>query len=100
MAQAQTATEPTTLLIYTRLADIGAHSAESRASSILSGLGFNASAQARLVVNFRGWRMRGSCGGLFSQPDLLLLDEPTNYLDLRAWFGRRRFWPNIVIPLW
>ena len=33
--------------IYTRLVDIDAYSAEARASSILSGLGFNAPAQAR-----------------------------------------------------
>ena len=74
--------------IQTRLGDIDAHSAEARASSILSGLGFSAPEQARACSEFSGgWRMRVALAGvLFAAPDLLLLDEPTNYLDLR---GRR-----------
>ena len=87
MAEAQTATEPDRIAdIHTRLADIDAYSAESRAASILSGLGFSASAQARACHEFSGgWRMRVALAAvLFSQPDLLLLDEPTNYLDLEG----------------
>lgn len=72
--------------IHTRLVDIGAHTAEARAGAILSGLGFDASAQQRPCSSFSGgWRMRVALAAvLFSEPDLLLLDEPTNYLDLEG----------------
>jgi len=85
--EAEVAVEPDRIAdIYTRLVDIDAYSAEARASSILSGLGFNAPAQARPCHEFSGgWRMRVALAAvLFSQPDLLLLDEPTNYLDLEG----------------
>ena len=85
--EAEVAVEPDRIAdIYTRLVDIDAYSAEARASSILSGLGFNARAQARPCHEFSGgWRMRVALAAvLFSQPDLLLLDEPTNYLDLEG----------------
>ncbi len=87
MAEAETATEPTRIAdIQTRLTDIHAHSAEARAASILSGLGFDHAAQARASREFSGgWRMRVALAAvLFSAPDLLLLDEPTNYLDLEG----------------
>ena len=86
-AEAETATDPERIAeIQTRLADIGAHSAEARAATILSGLGFSPEAQARPSREFSGgWRMRVALAGvLFSAPDLLLLDEPTNYLDLEG----------------
>ena len=72
--------------IQTRLADIGAHSAEARAASILNGLGFDAAAQGRACAEFSGgWRMRVALAAvLFARPDVLLLDEPTNYLDLEG----------------
>ncbi|MEN3951181.1 ABC-F family ATP-binding cassette domain-containing protein [Iodidimonas sp. SYSU 1G8] len=85
--EAETATEPNRIAeIQIRLADIDAYSAESRAATILSGLGFDAEAQQRPCHEFSGgWRMRVALGAvLFSQPDLLLLDEPTNYLDLEG----------------
>ena len=87
MAEAQTATEPDRIAdIHTRLTDIDAYSAEARAASILSGLGFSSLAQAKACREFSGgWRMRVALAAvLFSQPDLLLLDEPTNYLDLEG----------------
>jgi ATP-binding cassette subfamily F protein 3 len=87
MAEAETATDPTRIAeIHTRLIDIHAHSAEARAASILSGLGFDHAAQARASHEFSGgWRMRVALAAvLFSAPDLLLLDEPTNYLDLEG----------------
>ncbi len=87
LAEAETATEPERIAeIQTRLADIDAHSAEARAGSILSGLGFSAADQLRACSEFSGgWRMRVALAGvLFSAPDLLLLDEPTNYLDLEG----------------
>ena len=72
--------------IQERLSDIEAYSAESRASSILNGLGFTASDQKRSCSEFSGgWQMRVALASvLFSAPDLLLLDEPTNYLDLEG----------------
>ncbi|MEM8625658.1 MAG: ABC-F family ATP-binding cassette domain-containing protein, partial [Pseudomonadota bacterium] len=87
LAEAETAEDPTRIAeIQARLSDIGAHSAEARAASILSGLGFDAPDQARPTAEFSGgWRMRVALAAvLFSAPDLLLLDEPTNYLDLEG----------------
>ena len=87
LTEAETATDPHRIAeIQTRLADIQAHSAEARAASILSGLGFDHEAQARPASSFSGgWRMRVALAAvLFSEPDLLLLDEPTNYLDLEG----------------
>ncbi|WP_106754113.1 ABC-F family ATP-binding cassette domain-containing protein [Pannonibacter carbonis] len=87
LAEADTATDPNRIAaIHTRLADISAHTAEARASSILFGLGFDAEAQRRPCSAFSGgWRMRVALAAvLFSEPDLLLLDEPTNYLDLEG----------------
>ncbi|MEQ9245147.1 MAG: ABC-F family ATP-binding cassette domain-containing protein, partial [Nitratireductor sp.] len=85
--EAKTATDAHRIAeIQTRLTDIDAHSAEARAASILSGLGFDADAQKRPASSFSGgWRMRVALAAvLFTQPDLLLLDEPTNYLDLEG----------------
>ncbi|MCB1437171.1 MAG: ABC-F family ATP-binding cassette domain-containing protein [Rhodobiaceae bacterium] len=87
LKEAETASDPHRIAeIHVRLADIEAHAAESRAASILAGLGFNAAAQARPVAEYSGgWRMRVALAAiLFSEPDLLLLDEPTNYLDLEG----------------
>lgn len=87
LKEAETATDPHRIAeIQTRLADIGAHSAEARAATILAGLGFDHEAQRRPASSFSGgWRMRVALAAvLFSEPDLLLLDEPTNYLDLEG----------------
>jgi ATP-binding cassette subfamily F protein 3 len=87
LKEAETATDPHRIAeIQTRLSDIGAHSAQARAASILAGLGFDHEAQQRPAKSFSGgWRMRVALAAvLFSEPDLLLLDEPTNYLDLEG----------------
>ncbi|PLW77708.1 ABC-F family ATP-binding cassette domain-containing protein [Cohaesibacter celericrescens] len=87
LAEAETATDPHRIAdIHLRLTDIDAHSAESRAATILHGLGFDTAAQQRPTKDFSGgWRMRVALAAiLFSEPDLLLLDEPTNYLDLEG----------------
>ncbi len=87
LAEELTTTDPHRIAdIHMRLADIDAHSAESRAATILAGLGFDDDAQQRPASSFSGgWRMRVALAAvLFSQPDLLLLDEPTNYLDLEG----------------
>jgi ATP-binding cassette subfamily F protein 3 len=85
--EAESATDPHRIAeIQTRLVDIDAHSAPSRAAAILSGLGFSATDQLRPCAEFSGgWRMRVALAAtLFAAPDLLLLDEPTNYLDLEG----------------
>eukprot|EP01037_Dinobryon_pediforme_P006269 gene6269-6341_t len=87
LLEAETATDPTRIAnIQIRLVDIDAHSAPSRAASILAGLGFDHDAQNRALSEFSGgWRMRVALAAvLFAQPDFLLLDEPTNYLDLEG----------------
>ncbi|OKO90992.1 glycosyl transferase family 1 [Bradyrhizobium sp. NAS80.1] len=87
LAEAESVTDPHRIAeIQTRLVDIDAHSAPSRAAAILSGLGFSAADQLRPCAEFSGgWRMRVALAAtLFAAPDLLLLDEPTNYLDLEG----------------
>ena len=87
LKEEKTASDPNRIAeIQERLSDIEAYSAESRASSILNGLGFSVTDQKRSCSEFSGgWQMRVALASvLFSAPDLLLLDEPTNYLDLEG----------------
>lgn len=72
--------------IYKRLELIEAHKAESKASTILGGLGFTQAMMNRPVGSLSGgWRVRVALArALFVEPDILLLDEPTNHLDLDA----------------
>src|SRR6201999_3694983 len=60
LREAETAHDPHRIAeIQTRLVDIDAHSAPSRAAAILSGLGFSSADQARPVQEFSGgWRTR------------------------------------------
>ena len=69
-----------------RLESIGGYQAESRAASLLHGLGFAPGEERRPVSSWSGgWRMRLALARtLMSRSDLLLLDEPTNHLDLDA----------------
>ncbi len=87
LVEAETATDPGRIAeIQTRLVDIEAHAAPSRAATILRGLGFDEAAQNCALSEYSGgWRMRVALAAvLFTRPSLLLLDEPTNYLDLEG----------------
>lgn len=71
--------------VFTKLTDIESDKAESKASAILAGLGFDTEQQKRPTREFSGgWRMRISLArALFCKPDVLMLDEPDNMLDVR-----------------
>jgi ATP-binding cassette subfamily F protein 3 len=71
---------------YMALNDAGEHDAESRAQSLILGLGFTVAELSNPVNSFSGgWRMRLQLArALMCPSDLLLLDEPTNHLDLDA----------------
>lgn len=80
--------------LYERLDLLDAATAETRARSILKGLGFTHEMQGKLTKDFSGgWRMRVSLArALFIQPTLLLLDEVSFFfiacrsnLALRMW---------------
>lgn len=103
LADAETETDPGRIAdIHTRLSDIGAHTAPSRAASILSGLGFSEEEQQKPCAEFSGgWRMRVAlASALFAAPEFLLLDEPSNYLDLEGTLWLESFlkgYPNTVL---
>lgn len=78
--------------IHDRLDAINAWTIQSRAETLLHGLGFTQAETQRTVKSFSGgWRMRLNLAqALLCPSDLLLLDEPTNHLDLDAviWLER------------
>lgn len=89
LAKAHDGEEHDPLLVaewHQRLADIDGYSAESRASTLLAGLGFSQAQLSQAVSDFSGgWRMRLNLArALMCRSDLLLLDEPTNHLDIEA----------------
>ena len=78
--------------IHDRLDAINAWTIQSRAETLLHGLGFSQEKTRHAVKSFSGgWRMRLNLAqALLCPSDLLLLDEPTNHLDLDAviWLER------------
>ncbi|KAJ1558545.1 hypothetical protein HK096_010489, partial [Nowakowskiella sp. JEL0078] len=82
--------------IYSKLEEIEADKAESRASAILHGLGFTTQQQTAATRTFSGgWRMRLTLArALFCRPDLLLADEVTNYLDFPAVVWLENYFQN------
>ncbi|MBP6083578.1 MAG: ABC transporter ATP-binding protein [Providencia sp.] len=72
--------------VHGQLDAIDAWTIQSRASSLLHGLGFSQAQLQSPVKSFSGgWRMRLNLAqALLCRSDLLLLDEPTNHLDLDA----------------
>ena len=72
--------------LHAQLDAIDGYTTESRAATLLHGLGFSNPQINQPVNSFSGgWRMRLNLAqALMCRSDLLLLDEPTNHLDLDA----------------
>ena len=72
--------------LHGQLDAIDGYTTESRAATLLHGLGFSSEQINNSVNSFSGgWRMRLNLAqALMCRSDLLLLDEPTNHLDLDA----------------
>ncbi|KAF2086944.1 ABC transporter [Saccharata proteae CBS 121410] len=72
--------------LYERMETMDPSTFETRASLILTGLGFNKKTIQKKTKDMSGgWRMRVALAkALFVKPALLLLDDPTAHLDLEA----------------
>ena len=72
--------------LHSHMEVIDGYTAESRAATLMHGLGFKPAEIRQTLEEFSGgWRMRLNLAqALMSRSDLLLLDEPTNHLDLDA----------------
>ncbi len=64
----------------------GGYDLETRAKSVLTGLGIGPDEYDRPVESFSGgWKMRIALAKILTiNPDVLLLDEPTNHLDIES----------------
>ena len=72
--------------LYERIDGMDPSTFQTRASLILTGLGFNKKTMDKKTKDMSGgWRMRVALAkALFVKPSLLLLDDPTAHLDLEA----------------
>ena len=64
----------------------GGYDLETRAQTVLTGLGIGPADFTRPVESFSGgWKMRIALAKILTiRPDVLLLDEPTNHLDMES----------------
>lgn len=78
------------------LYDAGEQTANTRAATLINGLGFSTPELTKAVNEFSGgWRVRLQLArALMCPSDLLLLDEPTNHLDLPAVFWLEQWLQN------
>ncbi|KAG9259075.1 P-loop containing nucleoside triphosphate hydrolase protein [Emericellopsis atlantica] len=82
LADLQLQIEPTRLL-----------EVESRAKTILTGLGFTEARMDQPIASLSGgWHMRASLAAcLLAETDILILDEPTNFLDMLGIIWLQRY---------
>ncbi|EPE10513.1 atp-binding cassette sub-family f member 2 [Ophiostoma piceae UAMH 11346] len=77
---------PVLMDLYDHMEKMDPSTFSTRASLILTGLGFNKQTIQKKTKDMSGgWRMRVALAkALFVKPSLLLLDDPTAHLDLEA----------------
>jgi ATP-binding cassette subfamily F protein 3 len=82
--------------LQTAFESVHGYELETRAQTILRGMGFKDTDFDRPIAELSGgWRMRVALSRLLlEQPDLLLMDEPTNHLDLESLIWLENFLLN------
>lgn len=72
--------------LQTEFERLGGYDLDTRAKSILTGLGIGPDDYDRPVESFSGgWKMRIALAKILAlNPDFLLMDEPTNHLDIES----------------
>ncbi len=80
----------------------GAYNLNTKAQSVLAGLGFTKEEFEKDLDSFSGgWKMRAMLAAiLLNNPDLILLDEPTNHLDLDARLWLEEFLKRFKGAVW